>query len=177
MYQKPLIKATYPFFLFSGMLSRLAASGQFTFSGQLRTRTEFCDEFDTLKPLNKTPSFYSSQRTSLTFNYQVGSIRFQTLIHDVRVWGQDTSIINIKDGNRLSIHEVSVNVVVSNHKVSSPKVSMGNLNKSTYVEIGFIMTTDSNSIEYIKNNTPGSSHLKAYWSYVQPNIMPDLIFN
>lgn len=97
----------------------LPAGAQVSLTGQLRTRTEFRDGTGTLLPKNSDPSFFISQRTRLTFNYQTGRVIFQTSLQDVRVWGQDASTISSADGARLSVHEAWAAIVLANKSDST----------------------------------------------------------
>ena len=66
---------------------------QFTFSGQIRTRSELRDGQGT--PSKDTvPAFFTSQRTRVNFAYSAHRFKIYTSIQDVRVWGQDASSIN-----------------------------------------------------------------------------------
>ncbi|MEO6315248.1 MAG: alginate export family protein [Chitinophagaceae bacterium] len=110
--------------VWTGMVILLLAIGlqgvaQFTLSGQLRTRTEFRDGVGTLRPKAYSPSFFTSQRTRLTFNYKMSHVIFQTSVQDVRVWGQDASTISNADGNKLSVHEAWAQVELLNRWDSS----------------------------------------------------------
>src|SRR5687768_11044873 len=80
---------------------------QLSFSGQIRTRSELRDGQGTLTT-DTIPAFFTSQRTRVNFGY--AGYRFKTYasIQDVRVWGQDASMINrfttdAQDG--LMVHE------------------------------------------------------------------------
>jgi hypothetical protein len=101
----------------------LPAIAQLTISGQLRTRTELRDGLGTLILKNNSPSFFTSQRSRLTFNYKTSRVIFQTSLQDVRVWGQDASTISNADGNRLGVHEASAEILFSNKKDTSFKHS------------------------------------------------------
>src|SRR5487761_2309887 len=99
------------------------AIGQLTISGQLRTRTEFRDGLGTLIPKSNSPSFFTSQRTRLIFNYNTSKVVFHTSMQDVRVWGQDASTINSADGSKLEVHEAWAEILFSNKKDTSFKHS------------------------------------------------------
>lgn len=70
--------------------------------GQLRTRTEFRDGLGTLILKTNSPSFFTSQRSRLMFNYKTSRVIFQTSLQDIRVWGQDASTISNADGSKLA---------------------------------------------------------------------------
>lgn len=66
---------------------------QFTFSGQVRTRSEYRDGQGT--PSKDTAAaFFTSQRTRVNFGYAAHRLKLYTSLQDVRVWGQDASSIN-----------------------------------------------------------------------------------
>ena len=97
--------------------------GQLTISGQQRTRSEFRDGLGTLIPKTNSPSFFTSQRTRLIFNYNTSKVVFHTSIQDVRVWGQDASTINSADGSKLEVHEAWAEILFSNKRDTSFKHS------------------------------------------------------
>lgn len=99
------------------------ATAQLSLNGQLRTRTEYREGLGTLIPKANSPSFFTSQRTRLTFNYKTSRVIFQTSTQDVRVWGQDASTINNADGNKLFVHEAWAEMFLSNKKDTSFKHS------------------------------------------------------
>lgn len=109
--------------LFCLCLSSYKASAQLTLTGQLRTRSELRDGYATLKPNGNTTAAFVSQRTRLTFNYKTGKVIFQTSLQDVRLWGQDASTITPADGSKLSVHEAWAELIFSNKKDTSFKVS------------------------------------------------------
>jgi hypothetical protein len=86
-------------------LAAFTAQGQFTFTGQLRTRTELRDGLGNLVLKGSKPAAFTSQRTRLIFGYKWDRLTFGVSVQDVRVWGQDASSISNADGNRLMLHE------------------------------------------------------------------------
>jgi hypothetical protein len=102
-------------------LIAMNASGQFSLTGQIRTRTEYRDGLGTLKLKANAPSLFTSQRSRLTFNYKTNRVILQTSLQDFRVWGQDASTISAADGNKLGIHEAWAEIILSNKKDSSFK--------------------------------------------------------
>lgn len=92
----------------------LLSWAQFSLTGQLRTRTEFRNGTGTLKPANNKASFFTSQRSRLTFGYKSSRVIFQTSIQDVRVWGQDASTISPADGAKLGVHEAWADIILAN---------------------------------------------------------------
>jgi hypothetical protein len=98
-------------------------NAQLTISGQLRTRTEFRDGQGTLKPKDNSASFFTSQRSRLTFNYKMNHVVFHAAAQAVRVWGQDASTISSSDGNKFELHEAWVEIALANKTDSSFKHS------------------------------------------------------
>lgn len=88
--------------IFITAICGLQVNGQLTVMGQLRTRTEFRDGLGTLILKTNSPSFFTSQRSRLTFNYKTSRVIFQTSLQDIRVWGQDASTISNADGSKLA---------------------------------------------------------------------------
>lgn len=70
------------------------AFGQFTVSGQLRTRSELRNGQGTPHVRDTVPAFFTSQRTRLNFGYTGYRFRLYASVQDVRVWGQDGSSVN-----------------------------------------------------------------------------------
>ena len=85
-----------------------AANAQFSFSGQLRTRTELRDGQGNPLPEDSKAALFTSQRTRLNAAYNAYRLSFFVSLQDVRVWGQDVSTINrttTQDNNGLMLHE------------------------------------------------------------------------
>ncbi len=101
----------------------LQAKGQLTVTGQLRTRTEIRDGLGTLILKTNSPSFFTSQRSRLTFNYKTSRVIFQTSLQDIRVWGQDASTISNADGSKLGMHEAWAEIALANKTDTSFKHS------------------------------------------------------
>ena len=101
------------------ILSVSRAGAQLTLTGQVRTRTEYRNGLGTLRPKANDPSFFTSQRSRLTFNYKANRVVLQTSVQDVRVWGQDASTISNADGNKLGVHEAWAEIILANKKDSS----------------------------------------------------------
>jgi hypothetical protein len=104
-------------------LIALNAKGQLSLTGQIRTRTEYRDGSGTLKLKTNDPSFFTSQRSRLTFNYKTSRVIFQTSLQDIRVWGQDASTFSTADGSRLGVHEAWAEIALANKKDSAFKRS------------------------------------------------------
>jgi hypothetical protein len=66
---------------------------QLTFSGQIRTRTEYRNG-QGLPTTDTIPAVFTSQRTRLNVAYSGYRFKVYTALQDVRVWGQDGSMIN-----------------------------------------------------------------------------------
>ena len=84
------------------------SNAQFTFSGQLRTRTEYRNGQGTVLKDGDKPAFFTSQRTRISAAYAGYRIKALATVQDVRVWGQDASTINRTtnaDLNGLMLHE------------------------------------------------------------------------
>ena len=112
-----------PSMIFIITMNASEAQAQLSLSGQLRTRTEFRDGLGTLRLKANDPSFFTSQRSRLTFNYKTSRVIFQTSLQDVRVWGQDASTISNADGSKLGVHEAWAEISLANKKDSSFKKS------------------------------------------------------
>jgi hypothetical protein len=97
----------------------LQAGAQLVFNAQIRTRSEWRNGYGTLLPKTSTPSFHTSQRSRLGFNYKSSRVTFQAVVQDVRVWGQDASTINNNDGSKLALHEGWADIVLANKKDTS----------------------------------------------------------
>ena len=111
------------FLLFSTCFSSFSAFAQLSLDGQLRTRGELRDGYGTLEPLGDKSAAFISQRTRLTFNYNSSKLIFHASIQDVRLWGQDASTISIAGGNQFEVHEAWAELILSNKKDTSFKVS------------------------------------------------------
>jgi hypothetical protein len=82
--------------------------GQFTVTGQVRTRSELRDGQGTPSVQDTVPAFFTSQRTRLNFGYAGYRFKLYTSVQDVRVWGQDGSSINrttLDANNGFMVHE------------------------------------------------------------------------
>ncbi|PJJ83797.1 alginate export family protein [Mucilaginibacter auburnensis] len=98
-------------------------NAQVSLTGQLKTRSELRSGYGTLQPTGNSASFFTAQRTRLTFNYKSSKLIFQTSIQDVRLWGQDASTISAADGNKLGVHEAWAEIILSNKKDAAFKSS------------------------------------------------------
>lgn len=105
-------------------------SGQFTISGQLRTRSELRNGQGTPQVADTAAAFFTSQRTRLNFGYSGYRFKVYTSLQDVRIWGQDASSINrtISEANDgLMIHEAWAEISL---------VDTGNVIKNFSFKIG-----------------------------------------
>ncbi|MFB9841780.1 alginate export family protein [Mucilaginibacter ginsenosidivorans] len=109
--------------LFSSCFCSKSVFAQLSLTGQLRTRGEQRDGYGTLEPTANKNAAFISQRTRLIFNYNSNKIIFHTSIQDVRIWGQDASTISSADGNKLELHEAWAEMILSNKKDTSFKIS------------------------------------------------------
>ena len=100
----------------------ITAKGQFTLTGQLRTRTEVRNGLGNLVLKGSKPAAFTSQRTRLIFGYKWDRLTFSASIQDVRVWGQDASSISNADGNRLMLHEGWAELMLFNKADTTIKV-------------------------------------------------------
>ncbi|MES2427527.1 MAG: alginate export family protein [Bacteroidota bacterium] len=124
MYKNVLNQRTLALILlFSSCFFTKIAIAQLSLTGQLRTRGELRDGYGTLELIGGKPAAQIAQRTRLTFNYKSSRIIFQTSIQDVRLWGQDASTITPADGSKLAIHEAWAELILSNKKDNTFKVS------------------------------------------------------
>jgi hypothetical protein len=118
---KKKTKTVVPWLLLFSFTMVLQANAQLTLIPQLRTRTEYRNGAGTLKPKSYDASFFTSQRTRLTFNYRLNRVILQTSVQDIRVWGQDASTISNADGAKLGVHEAWAEIILANKKDSSFK--------------------------------------------------------
>lgn len=109
--------------LFSSCFCSLTVSAQLSLTGQLRTRGELRDGYGTLEPVGNNNAAFISQRTRLILNYNSSKLIFHTSIQDVRLWGQDASTISAADGGKLELHEAWAEIILSNKKDPSFKIS------------------------------------------------------
>lgn len=86
-------------------LAQQRIQAQYSLTGQVRTRSEYRNGLGNLVPSGSKPAFFTSQRTSIIFGYKWDRLTFGVNVRDVRVWGQDASVINNADGNKIYLHE------------------------------------------------------------------------
>jgi hypothetical protein len=81
---------------------------QLSVSGQIRTRTEYRDGQGAPVVETASPAIFTSQRSRLNIGYSGYRFKIYTSVQDVRVWGQDASMINrttIDAYDGLMLHE------------------------------------------------------------------------
>lgn len=106
------------------LLAYNQAKAQYTLTGQVRTRSEYRNGLANLVPSGAKPSFFTSQRTSIIFGYKWDRLTFGVNVRDVRVWGQDASLINNADGNKIYLHEGWGEFVLANLNDTTVKFKM-----------------------------------------------------
>lgn len=110
-----------------GLFWTQAAQAQFTFGGQLRTRSELRDGQGTLSAKGADPAFFISQRTRLNLGYTGYRFKVFTAIQDVRVWGQDASSINrvtLDANDGLMLHEAWAEVMLLDTSATLKNLSL-----------------------------------------------------
>lgn len=120
-------KLTALFFLGGFTVIAVRVKGQFYFSGQLRTRSEYRDGQGA--PLSKgdDPALFTSQRTRLNFGYKMYRLKFGLTLQDVRVWGQDVSTINrttTANNNGLMLHEAWAEILLTDTTLKNKAFSL-----------------------------------------------------
>lgn len=88
-----------------------ATYGQFTFTGEIRPRTEYRHGYKTLADSAQTAAFFTDQRTRLNLNYKDENFKVGITIQDVRTWGSQKQL-NVTDG-LISIHQAWAEVLFS----------------------------------------------------------------
>lgn len=72
----------------------IEVKAQLSVSGQIRTRTEYRDGQGAPITEDASPAIFTSQRSRLNVGYAGYRFKIYTSLQDVRVWGQDASMIN-----------------------------------------------------------------------------------
>jgi hypothetical protein len=101
--------------------------GQFSITGQLRTRSELRDGQGAPLPKEAKSAFFTSQRTRLSFGYNAYRLKMGVTLQDVRVWGQDVSTINrtsTADNNGFLLHEAWAEIGLTDSTIKSGNVSL-----------------------------------------------------
>jgi hypothetical protein len=105
----------------------LPVNAQFSFGGQLRTRTELRDGQGNPLPKDAKAALFTSQRTRLTAGYNAYRLKFFVAVQDVRVWGQDVSTINrttTQDNNGLMLHEAWAEIALTDTTNKNTKLGL-----------------------------------------------------
>jgi hypothetical protein len=105
----------------------LRADAQLSLTGQLRTRTELRDGYAAPLPNSAKPAFFTSQRTRLSLAYSMYLLKFGATVQDVRVWGQDVSLINrttTQDNNALMLHEAWAEILLTDTTLKNKSLSL-----------------------------------------------------
>lgn len=101
------------------------AKAQLSFTGQLRTRTEFRAGQGTLQPQGSIPALFTSQRTRLNVGYNADRFKFFSSVQDVRVWGQDASSNNRTTSaanNGVLVHQAWSEIILNNPADTAKKL-------------------------------------------------------
>lgn len=77
----------------------------YTIGAQIRTRSELRHGLGNPVDARSPAAFFTSQRTNFNAGFRFDKMNFNMDIRDVRVWGQDASLISNADGNRLYLHQ------------------------------------------------------------------------
>jgi len=99
---KPLLKMSIALFVL--MLLTTITYSQLKISGEIRPRFEYRHGFQTLSDSAMTAGAFVDQRTRLNFEYTKDKLEFKVAIQDVRVWGNQSQLVNNEDFG-ISIHE------------------------------------------------------------------------
>lgn len=100
---------------------------QFSFTGQIRTRTEIRNGLGNLVVQGSSHAAFTSQRTRLSFGHKWDRLHIGISVQDVRVWGQDASSITNNDGSRLMLHEAWADLILANKADTSVKFGLFDL--------------------------------------------------
>jgi hypothetical protein len=86
------------------LLAGFQGKAQFSFSGELRPRTEYSHGFATLAAEKQKPSVFTSQRTRLNFDYKMDLLKVGLVVQDVRIWGNQAQSVSNEDF-AVSVHQ------------------------------------------------------------------------
>ncbi len=89
---------------FGLVASNLVSYAQVTFTGEIRPRTEFRHGFKSLADSAQKAAVFTGQRTRINFGYQSEGYLVKIVLQDVRVWGNQSQLVNNEDFGA-SIHE------------------------------------------------------------------------
>jgi Alginate export len=124
---KKIKKRHFVFVVLLTSITCFNAQSQFTFTGQLRTRTEIRNGLGNLVLRGSNTAAFTSQRTRLVFGYKWERLTFGVSVQDVRVWGQDASSVSSADGNKFMLHEAWADLVLFNKADTSVKFKLFDL--------------------------------------------------
>lgn len=109
------------------LTNRQHTQAQLQLTAQLRTRTEYRDGQGSPLSKGQKPAFFTSQRTRLQFLFNKERIKLGATVQDVRVWGQDVSLINrttTADNNGLMLHEAWAEILLTDTAQKNNKLSL-----------------------------------------------------
>lgn len=100
---------------------------QLSVNGQLRTRTEFRNGQGA--PLSKglKPAMFTSQRSRLNLLFNSYRLKMNVTLQDVRVWGQDASLINrttTADNNGVMLHEAWAEILLTDTALKQKSLNL-----------------------------------------------------
>ncbi len=118
------------FLILFWLMPEHGALAQLSISGQIRTRTEYRDGQGTPVSEDASPGVFTSQRSRLNVGYSGYRFKIFTSLQDVRVWGQDASMINrttIDSYDGLMLHEAwgEISLVDTGKVVKNFSVKIG----------------------------------------------------
>lgn len=109
------------------LVNSASTKAQLSLSAQLRTRTELRNGQASPLPKGTDLAFFTSQRTRLSFGYNMYRVKLFATLQDVRVWGQDVSTINrftSADNNALMLHEAWAEILLSDTAIKNKTFSV-----------------------------------------------------
>lgn len=100
---------------------------QLSVTAQLRTRTELRDGQGAPLPKGASAAFFTSQRTRLNVLYNTPRLKFFASAQDVRVWGQDASLINrttVANNNSFMLHQAWAEILLTDTALKNKALSL-----------------------------------------------------
>ena len=82
----------------------ITANSQLKITGEIRPRFEYRHGFQSLSDSAMRPGAFVDQRTRLNFEYKKDKIEFKVAMQDVRIWGNQSQLVNNEDFG-VSVHE------------------------------------------------------------------------
>lgn len=95
---------TISIFVFLLIFSCFEGKAQFSFSAELRPRTEYSHGYESLASVEQNPSLFTSQRSRLNLSFKNKRFRTKLVVQDVRLWGNQPQLVGNEDF-ATSIHE------------------------------------------------------------------------